>query len=347
MTDLPSAAGSDPFALHEAAAAWLVRRQDTAWQPKDEAALQHWLAESETHRQAFADVTRTWQDLGHLSRPVLASDAHAVITPAVPAPAALRRGRAARRARSWRLPRVAAAAAVAMLALGYVGYGWYAAPSYVQDVATGAGEIRDLQLPDGSRISLNARSTLAVHFYRSRREVVLSQGEAFFEVAPAADRPFTVDAQRSRVTVVGTAFNVRNGPGEVVVKVLHGHVRVQPDRAEGASPVSLRAEQGLAVTTLTAAYRSIAASADSIGGWRNGRLVFRRTPLDEVAQEVGQYLGHPVTLGQPGLKFLPVSGYAATDAPATFLEALPDLLPVQVTRTAQGGYRIDERPVTR
>ena len=234
-----------------------------------------------------------------------------------------------------------------MLALGYVGYGWYAAPSYVQDVATGAGEIRDLQLPDGSRISLNARSTLAVHFYRSRREVVLSQGEAFFEVAPAADRPFTVDAQRSRVTVVGTAFNVRNGPGEVVVKVLHGHVRVQPDRAEGASPVSLRAEQGLAVTTLTAAYRSIAASADSVGGWRNGRLVFRRTPLDEVAQEVGQYLGHPVTLGQPGLKFLPVSGYAATDAPATFLEALPDLLPVQVTRTAQGGYRIDERPVTR
>ncbi|WP_049459073.1 FecR family protein, partial [Stenotrophomonas maltophilia] len=257
------------------------------------------------------------------------------------------RGRAARRARSWRLPRVAAAAAVAMLALGYVGYGWYTAPSYVQDVATGVGEIRDLQLPDGSRISLNARSTLAVHFYRSRREVVLSQGEAFFEVAPAADRPFTVDAQRSRVTVVGTAFNVRNGPGEVVVKVLHGHVRVQPDRAEGASPVSLRAEQGLAVTTLTAAYRPIAASADSIGGWRNGRLVFRRTPLDEVAQEVGQYLGHPVTLGQPGLKFLPVSGYAATDAPATFLEALPDLLPVQVTRNAQGGYRIDERPVTR
>lgn len=345
MTDIPSASGFDPFALHEAAAAWLVRRQDATWQPEDEAALQQWLAESEAHRQAFVDVTRTWHDLGQLPRPALASDAHAVVAPAVPA--AQRRGRAARHARSWRLPRVAAAAAVAMLALGYVGYGWYTAPNYVQDVATGAGEIRDLQLPDGSRISLNARSTLAVHFYRSRREVVLSQGEAYFEVAPAANRPFTVDAQRSRVTVVGTAFNVRNGPGEVLVKVLHGHVRVQPDRAEGTAPVSLHAEQGLAVTTLTAAYRPIAASADSIGGWRNGRLVFRRTPLDEVAQEVGQYLGHPVTLGQPGLKFLPVSGYAATDAPATFLEALPDLLPVQVSRTAQGGYRIDERPVTR
>lgn len=340
MTDLSSASGVDPLALHEAAAAWLLRRQDAGWQPDDEAALQQWLAESEAHQRAFADVTTTWHDLGQLPRPALASDTHAVI-----APAALRPGRALRRAR--RLPRVAAAAVVAMLALGYAGYGWYTAPSYVQDVATGTGEIRDIPLPDGSRISLNARSTVAVHFYRSRREVVLSRGEAFFEVAPAADRPFTVDAQRSRVTVVGTAFNVRNGPGDVVVKVLHGHVQVQPDRTEEASPVSLHAEQGLAVTTRTAAYHSIAANADSIGGWRNGRLVFRRTPLDEVAQEVAQYLGHPVTLGQPGLKFLPVSGYAATDAPATFLEALPDLLPVQVTRTAQGGYRIDERPVSR
>lgn len=345
MTDIPSAAGFDPFALHEAAAAWLVRRQEADWQTDDEAALQQWLDQSEAHRQAYADVARTWHELGQLPRPVLASD-----RPAGPAPAAAspqRWGGVARRARSWRLPRAATAAAVAVFALGCVGYGWYTAPSYVQDVATGAGEIRDLQLPDGTRISLNARSTLAVHFYRSRREVVLSRGEAFFEVAPAADRPFTVDAQRSRVTVVGTAFNVRNGSDEVLVKVLHGHVRVQADRVQGTAPVSLHAEQGLAVTTLTAAYRPITASADSIGGWRNGRLVFRRTPLDEVAQEVGQYLGQPVTLAQPGLKFLPVSGYAATNAPATFLEALPDLLPVQVTRTAQGGYRIDERPVIR
>lgn len=345
MTDLPSAAGSDPFALHEAAATWLLRRQDVDWHPEDEAALQHWLAESEAHQQAFTDVATTWHDLGQLPRPALASDTQAARAPA--APAALRPEGVTRRARSRRLPRVATAAAVALLALGCVGYGWYTTPSYVQDVSTAAGEIRDLQLPDGSRISLNARSTLAVHFYRSRREVVLSQGEAFFEVAPAAERPFTVDAQRSRVTVVGTAFNVRNGPGEVLVKVLHGHVRVQPDRTEGTAPVSLYAEQGLAVTTPTATSRPISASADSIGGWRNGRLVFRRTPLDEVAQEVAQYLGHPVTLGQPGLKFLPVSGYAATDAPASFVEALPDLLPVRVTRTAQGGYRIDERPVTR
>lgn len=344
MTDAPSAAGFDPFALHEAAAAWLVRRQGTDWRPDDEAALQQWLAGSEAHQRAFAEVARTWHDLGQLPRPVLASDRQAAPVPV--AAGAVRRSGTARRTRLWRQPR-AAAAVVAMLALGWFGYGWYTAPRYVQDVATGVGEIRDLQLPDGSRISLNARSTLAVHFYRSRREVVLSQGEAFFEVAPAADRPFTVDAQRSRVTVVGTAFNVRNGPGEVLVKVLHGHVRVQPDRAEGAAPVNLHAEQGVAITTLTAAHRPIAASADSIGGWRNGRLVFRRTPLDEVAQELAQYLGHPITLGQPGLKFLPVSGYAATDAPTSFLEALPDLLPVQVTRNAQGGYRIDERPVTR
>ena len=51
----------------------------------------------------------------------------------------------------------------------------------------------------------------------------------------------------------------------------------------------------------------------------------------------------PVTLGTPGLQALPVSGFAATSAPAAFLEALPDLLPVRVARTADGGYLIQPR----
>ena len=52
-------------------------------------------------------------------------------------------------------------------------------------------------------------------YYPGRREVVLDQGEGFFEVAPDSGRPFTVDARQSRVTVVGTAFDVRTTPEDV------------------------------------------------------------------------------------------------------------------------------------
>ncbi|WP_241144537.1 FecR family protein [Achromobacter xylosoxidans] len=356
MTDPSSSASPDALALHEAAAEWLVRRQDATWSVADQRELDAWLAAHPTHRQAFARVSRTWQDLARTPRPALASEGRAASATLRPAPAARpapdpRRdaGRApARRPGFWRtLPGLAAfpkalAAVCAVLVIGG-GYGWHRwdnTPGYVLDVSTAAGEIRQLDLPDGSRIALNFGSTLQVRYYPRRREVVLNQGEGFFDVAPDAGRPFTVDARQSRITVVGTAFNVRATPQAVIVKVLHGRVRVQPDRDHDGQALSLGAEQGVSVDARAATYQTVAVAADSVGGWRNGRLVFRRTPLGEVAQEVAQYLGKPVTLASPDLNTLPVSGFAATNAPAAFLEALPDLLPVQVTRAAGGGYLI-------
>ncbi|MBR8655375.1 FecR domain-containing protein, partial [Achromobacter sp. Marseille-Q0513] len=234
----------------------------------------------------------------------------------------------------------AAVCATVMLGGGYGWYRWDNTPGYTLNVATTAGETRQLDLPDGSHVALNFNSTLQVRYYPRRRELVLNQGEGYFDVAPDARRPFTVDARQSRVTVVGTAFNVRNAPDEVIVKVLHGRVRVQPDRDKAGAELTLNAEEGLAVDTRKPSYRPVAALPESVGGWRNGRLVYRRTPLGEVVQEVAQYVGKPVSLASPGLKSLPVSGFAATNAPAAFLEALPDLLPVQVKRTADGGYLI-------
>ncbi|CAB3688617.1 hypothetical protein LMG1866_01941 [Achromobacter ruhlandii] len=331
MTDSPSSAPSDLLVLHEAAAEWLVRRQDASWSTQDERDLDAWLAASPAHRGAYAQVSRTWRDLSDTPRPTLASD-----RPAAAAP------------RGWRglmgqavfSRALAAVCAMLVVGAGVSGYHWANTPGYVLEVSTGAGEMRQVDLPDGSHIAVNFGSTLQVRYYPGRREVVLNQGEGFFEVAPDSGRPFTVDARQSRVTVVGTAFNVRTTPDEVFVKVLHGRVRVQPDRAKAGTELALGAEQGVSVDTRAASYQTTAVAADGIGGWRNGRLVFRRTPLGEVAQEVAQYLGRPIALGSPGLKSLPVSGFAATTAPAAFVEALPDLLPLRVARTPDGGYLI-------
>ncbi|CAB3714244.1 FecR family protein [Achromobacter denitrificans] len=350
MTDSSSSASPDTLALNEAAAEWLVRRQDASWSAADEQELHAWLAARPAHRQAYSRVARTWEDLSQAPRPALASDAQAASRPSPRLP---RRGsrKASVQPGFWGavLGRPgfskAFAAVCAALVLGG-GYGWYRwdnTPGYVLSVSTAAGEVRRLDLPDGSRVALNFGSTLEVRYYPRRRELVLNQGEGFFDVAPDTGRPFTVDARQSRITVVGTAFNVRNTPEEVIVKVSHGRVRVQPDRDKARPELSLGAEQGVTVDARNATYQAVAAVPDGVGGWRNGRLVYRRTPLGEVAQEVAQYLGKPVTLASPGLKSLPVSGFAATNAPAAFLEALPDLLPVQVKRAPGGGYLIQDR----
>jgi transmembrane sensor len=84
--------------------------------------------------------------------------------------------------------------------------------------------------------------------------VDLAQGEAWFQVAKAPDRPFTVTAGRVRVQAVGTAFNVRRAGVGVDVVVTEGTVKVW---SEGAEPQLVKAGQR--------------ARLDDGVGWRSAR----------------------------------------------------------------------------
>ena len=320
-------------ALHARAADYFVRRRDAGWTGADERELDAWLAADPRHRSIYDGLGRTALELRQLRRPALASDA---------APAPSRRAPA--RAPAWSLSRSftpALLSAAALLALG--GWFWWDNhASVVREIATGPGEIRETGLPDGTRVTLNAGSRLQVRYYPRRRETVLEQGEAFFQVAADRSRPFTVDSGASQVRVVGTAFNVRAGPPALVVKVLEGQVEVRADRAaaEGRR-LLLGAGAGLSIDPRDHRAHPVAAGADSVGDWRSGQLVFQQTPLAEVAADLARYLGQPVRLeGDARLAALSVSGVALTARPEVFLRALPHLLPVRLVADAGGGWRI-------
>lgn len=343
MTErLPEGLSAQELAgLHDAAADWFVRRQQADWTGADERALDAWLACNPLHRSIFDGMSHQWNAAPQLR--ALFPEEFGAVPAAAEAGAAPRTGPARQPARWWARPALALGtlAAVAVLAAG----GWYRwdqTPGYTLQAGTGPGQTRDIALPDGTLISLNRDSQLQVHYYPRRREVVLDHGEAFFQVAPGADRPFTVEAGASQVKVVGTAFNVRTGPPSLVVKVLEGKVQLMPDRhrADGAV-LLLGAGSGMAVDTSTGQRHVLAAEPDTVGDWRTGQLRFSGTPLSEVAQELSRYLGAPVTLQEPGLGQLPVSGLLATAAPERFLRALPGVIPVRVTR--QGGGWLIQR----
>ncbi|MBN9340923.1 MAG: iron dicitrate transport regulator FecR [Comamonadaceae bacterium SCN 68-20] len=349
MPHFPSEAPD--LALHETASEWFMRRRDASWTPDDEAAFQAWLAAAARHQAAFDSVSRTWADFSAIPRPALASDTTRQRPPKSAAPPPVRPAatQAPGRPGFWaRLPghRAFAPAAVALCVLLAAGgwYRWDNTPSYTLDVATAPGETRHLDLPDGSVVNLNFGSTLQLRYYPRRREAVLDRGEAFFKVAPDPSKPFTVDSGESRVAVVGTSFNVRAAPPQFVVKVLEGRVHVTPNRADPGRVLALGPEHGVSIDPATGSYQPVAAMAESVGDWRGGRLVFRRTPLAEVAQEVARYLGRPVVLrGDGQIQGLAVSGYADIRMPGVFLDALPDLLPVRVKHEADGSYVISRR----
>src|SRR3546814_11678062 len=76
------------------------------------------------------------------------------------------------------------------------------------DYRTGTGEMRNVTLSDGSSVTLDTGSAIAVNYGDGRRGVRLLAGRAWFDVAHDERHPFTVSAADARVRVTGTAFDV-------------------------------------------------------------------------------------------------------------------------------------------
>ncbi|MDH0849006.1 MULTISPECIES: FecR family protein [Delftia] len=339
----PGVSPQELVGLHDRAADWFVRRQQPDWTGADERALDAWLGAHPLHRSIFEGMSRHWHGAPQL-RELFPDEFGAAVPPAAPAVCAAPAAAPPRQRVLARWPgRPAAAlsvlAVVSLLAWG----GWYRwdhTPGYTLQARTAPGQTQSIELPDGSRVALNVDSELQVRYYPRRREVVLDRGEAFFEVTPGPDRPFTVDSGASRVRVVGTAFNVRAGPPRLVVKVLEGKVQLRPERDRaGGDVLLLAAGAGVAVDG-AGRHSTVVADADSVGDWRTGQVRFSGTPLAEVAQELSRYLGAPVELGDESLGRLRVSGLLATATPERFVRALPALIAVRVQPRNGGGWLI-------
>jgi transmembrane sensor len=91
------------------------------------------------------------------------------------------------------------------------------------------GERKSFQLPDGSKVMLNAGSTLGIptDFNHSRRDIYL-EGEAYFDVTKDAQKPFIIHTSRMDIKVLGTAFNIKAYPGDALAEasLLTGSVEV-------------------------------------------------------------------------------------------------------------------------
>lgn len=182
------------------------------------------------------------------------------------------------------------AAAAILLAVGLTG-AWYAIP--VTHTA-GAGDRAEITLPDGSRVTLNAGSTLShrrgfswLPGLQATRRVVSLEGEAFFDVNRAV-RSFVVETPSARVRVLGTRFNVRArqgkwGPTTARVEVEEGSVEV----TDPARAYSVVIRPGQAVTVNPAAEMDReAVDTRRIAPWRGGGLALIDEPLSAVLREL-------------------------------------------------------------
>ena len=185
---------------------------------------------------------------------------------------------------------------------------------------TERGEQIDIQLADGSTLSLNTLSEARIHFETGLRTVYLTYGEAHFDVASDPQRPFVVQAGQGHVRAVGTAFNVRLRDEQVVeVLVSEGVVEVvaeaatepvSSDEPETAPTVML--EQGGSAIYTTSITHSEALPNTKVEqrlAWRRGKWLFEGETLAEVLDEVSRYTDREIVIADPELSGLRIGGY--------------------------------------
>jgi transmembrane sensor len=208
--------------------------------------------------------------------------------------------------------------------------------SFVARHSSDTAEIDTIHLADNSEIILAPQSAVRVTYGATERHVDLLRGEAFFEVAHNAKRPFRVGINDVTVTVVGTGFDIRKGSSRTEVAVAHGVVRVAnaPGGASGqsTSPTeTLRAGQSVAVSDRGAMARGIL-PVSQVAAWRNHQLIAQDQPLGEVVDRLRPYFDGKIFLVDDGLAARPVTGVYNLDDP---LQALRGILRAQNARLRQ------------
>jgi transmembrane sensor len=194
---------------------------------------------------------------------------------------------------------------------------------------TALGEQHSVVLSDGSLVTLNTASAIKLNFDRTHRRITLVSGEALFQVAHDATRPFEVAAGDTTVRAVGTKFNVDRHSQALEVTVVEGRVEVST-RSER---VSLGAGEQLTLAPQSAP-KVARASVAAATAWTQRQLVFENQSLAELAAEFNRYNRQVIDIQSAELRSQLVTGVFQSNDPETFLAFLRRIPGVSVEMSA-------------
>lgn len=206
---------------------------------------------------------------------------------------------------------------------------------------TAVGEIRRLPLADGSVVSINTNSNVAVALKTAERRVQLVRGEAWFQVMKDRSRPFVVEAGPVRALAVGTAFSVRRRDNGADILVTEGVVEVWVDGAEGHR-VRLRAGEQAFVADNAAIFEKPVepSEVDRALAWRAGKIDLAGETLAEAVSEFNRYNRRKIEISDMALASKRFYGIFRVDDPEGFSRAVRQSLDVPVSTEDPAVIRI-------
>jgi transmembrane sensor len=322
--------------LSETATDWCIRLHLEDCSEADRKAFQRWYHADPAHAAEYEAVFRIWSLSAQLPGGARAPGDLGALTP--PTASATPRRRS--------VGRLLARAAMVTLAAGVCwAVGWSAgmlpgnARYFVAQDAR-----RQVVLPDESRVELNLRTSLLYLSYNDQRRVLLSDGEAYFEVQRNLQKPFVIRTENAKVRVTGTHFNIWTAPERTMVTVSEGSVL--------ASRVIAGVDYDQAVE-LTAGMRGVfgpdrgpqLARVDPVNAmaWRNGKLMLDSINLRDALPLINRYLTRPLFLADSRAGELRIGGIYDTAELDKLVGALPRILPLNL-RQLDSATLVSSRP---
>lgn len=177
----------------------------------------------------------------------------------------------------------------------------YSKVAQLQTVSVPAGQRAQIILADGTKVWLNAQSTLSYssNFGRNDRNVELD-GEAYFEVAKNEEIPFNVNTEMNQVRVVGTHFNVcaYSGSHDFTATLLEGIVDIY---ANGNERLLARLEVDEVFIARDGKYRKEHFSDYNYLRWKEGLYCFDDAPFSMLLDKLEKYYKVKIIVENPNV----------------------------------------------
>lgn len=326
--------------LQQQAINWLVLLRSGDMHDDQLHGFADWLAEDATHAEAFAEAEKLLDEMGAaLSFPDLNTDQPTPKLEASNHPPTAKN--LAATVSYWGRMSVSVTAIAAILLL----FIQIIAPNpqfwmnnFLSDHYTNIGEIRELQLADGSSILLNANTAISVHYSATHRLVNLHHGQARFTVKADSLRPFVVNSGHISTQAMGTQFDIfyRNEK-DIRITVQEHAVLTQmlEHNSQNSDPlerVFIEAGQQLQVVSKNQLPTPVNIPLEHTTAWQQGRLIINDQALSEVLEELQRYHDKRIFVSPDDINELHISGVFHLDDMNNIIHSLCQALELQSTQ---------------
>ena len=230
----------------------------------------------------------------------------------------------------------AAASIVLLIVAGTLAWNNYSVPE-IMVYQTKYGQLQNIVLPDGSKVTLNANSRLEVNQKWSdeaTREVKLT-GEAYFEVEkkPKTKQKFVVHTSELDVVVLGTSFDVNDRNIQTSVALKEGSVRIELTHKNQV--VLMKQGELVEFTKADNSFVKKDGTSERFYAWKDNKLVFENTSIREVASLIQENYGLKVSFTNEALSKRKISGTIPNDNLELLLNSLETIFNIKIRKESE------------